>query len=69
MTTTTVFPNYIINNYIEVNKYGVAIFNNTTLGIHRAQAVQTKCTGKIGIVKDHIKFLIKDVDAGVLHVS
>ena len=44
--TPTVFPNYIINNDIEVNKSGVAILNNTTLGIFRTQAMYTKCTGK-----------------------
>ena len=40
MKTPTVFPNYIINNDIEGNKYGVAILNNTTLGIHCNQAMQ-----------------------------
>ena len=56
MTTTTVFPNYIINNDIEANKYGVAISNNTTLGIHHIQAMQTKFTGKNAIIKYHTKF-------------
>ena len=46
MTTPTVFPIYTINNDIEVNKYGVAILNNTTLGIIRTQVMQTKFTGK-----------------------
>ena len=46
MTTPDVFPNYIINNDIEGNKSGVAILNNTTLGIHRTQSMQKKCTGK-----------------------
>ena len=46
MTTPTFFPNYIINNDIEGNKYGVAILNNTTLGIHRTQSMQIKCTVK-----------------------
>ena len=46
METPTVFRNYIINNDVEGNKYGVAIFNNTTLGIHCTQAMQKKCTGK-----------------------
>ena len=46
MTTPTVFKNYIINNDIEGNKYGVAILNNTALVIHRTQAMQKKCTGK-----------------------
>ena len=49
MRNPTVFPKYIINNDIEANKYGVAILNNTKLGIHRTQAMQTKCTGKIAI--------------------
>ena len=44
MTTPTVFPNYIINNDIEGNKSGVEILNNTTVGIHCTQAMQTKCT-------------------------
>ena len=46
MKTTTVFPNYSINNYIADNKSGFAILNNTPLGIHRNQAMQKKCTGK-----------------------
>ena len=46
MTNPTVFPNYIIKNNTEVNKSGVTIMSNTTVGIHRAQAIQTKCTGK-----------------------
>ena len=46
MTTTNVFPSYIINNDIEGNKYGVAILNNTTLGIFHTHAVQTKCKVK-----------------------
>ena len=46
MTAPTVFPKYIINNDIKGNKSGVAILNNTTLGIHPTQAIQTKFTGK-----------------------
>ena len=46
MTNPTVFPEYIINNGIDVNKSGVAILNNTTLGIHRTQEIQKKITGK-----------------------
>ena len=46
MKTPTVLPIYIIDNDIEGNKYGVSIFNNTTLGILRTQKIQTKCTGK-----------------------
>ena len=46
MTNTTVFPTYIINNDIECNKSGVAIFNNTTLGIHCTRSMQKKCAGK-----------------------
>ena len=44
--TSTVFPNYIINSFVEGNKSGVVILNNTTLGIHRTQEIQTRCTGK-----------------------
>ena len=40
MTNSTVFPIYIIYNDIECNKSGVEIFNNTTLGISRTQAMQ-----------------------------
>ena len=39
MTTPTVFPKYIIKNDNEVNKHGVEILNNTTLDIHRTQAM------------------------------
>ena len=46
MTTPTVFPSYFVNNDIESNKYGIAILNNTTLGIFCTQKIQTKCTGK-----------------------
>ena len=46
MKNPTVFPKYIINNNIEGNKYGVAILNNTTLGIHHTQTMQKKCSGK-----------------------
>ena len=46
MKNPTVFPKYIINNNIEGNKYGVAILNNTTLGIHHTQAMQKKNTGR-----------------------
>ena len=46
MKTPTVFPNYIIKNDTEGNKSGVVIFNNTTLGIHCTQTMQTKYTGK-----------------------
>ena len=46
MKTPTVFPNYIIKNDTEGNKSGVVIFNNTTLGILRTQAIQKKYTGK-----------------------
>ena len=38
-TNPTFFSNYIINNAIEGNKYGVEILNNTTLGINRTQAM------------------------------
>ena len=46
VTTPNVFTNYMINNDIEGNKYGVAILNNTTIGIHCNQAMQTKRTGE-----------------------
>ena len=46
MTTPNVFPKYIINDDIEANKYGVAILNNTTLGIHHTQAIQEKIKRK-----------------------
>ena len=39
MKNHTVFTNYIINNDIEGNKSGVAILNNTTIGIHRTQEI------------------------------
>ena len=40
------FPIYIINNYIEGNKSGVAILNYNTFGICRTQEIQKKCGGK-----------------------
>ena len=47
MTTThTGFPKDIINNDIDGEKSGAAILNNTTLGIYRTQAMQTKSTGE-----------------------
>ena len=46
MTTTNVFPSYIINNDIEGNKYGVAILNNNKIGVNRNQAMHTNCAGK-----------------------
>ena len=55
MTTPTVFPNYIINSYIEGNKSRVVILNNTTLGIHHIQAMQKKITGGESIFKSHMK--------------
>ena len=42
ISTPNVFPNYIINNGIEGNKYGVTILNNIPLGIHRTQEMQKK---------------------------
>ena len=44
MKTPNVSPNYIIKNDIEGNIAGVAILNNTTLGIQFTQATHTKCT-------------------------
>ena len=40
MTTPTVFLSYKINKYIEGNKSGVVVLNNTTLFIHHTQTVQ-----------------------------
>ena len=45
MTTPIAFTNYIIKNEFKGNKSGVTILNNTTLGIHRNQEMQTKFTG------------------------
>ena len=55
MTTPTVSPNYFINNDIEGNKYGVAIFNITTFGIHRTWEMQKNVQENIAIVKYHMK--------------
>ena len=55
MTTPTVSPNYIINNDIEGNKSGVAIFNITTFGIYRTRAMQKNLQENIAIVKYHMK--------------
>ena len=46
MSAPTVFKNHIIHKDIEGNKSSVANLNNTTLGIQRTQAMQTKCIGK-----------------------
>ena len=40
------FPSYIIKNNVEGDKSGIAILNNTTLGIHCTQEMQTKWTVK-----------------------
>ena len=69
MTTNTLFPKYIINNDIEGNKYVVAILNNTTLGIHRTQAIQKKITGKHSNRQRPHEILNKDVYVGLLQVS
>ena len=51
MTTTTVFPKYIIDNYTEGNKSGVEILNNTTIGIQRTQEIQKNVQEYIAISK------------------
>ena len=46
VTIPIVFQIYIINNDIEGNKSGVAILDNTTLGICRTRSMQQTFTGK-----------------------